>query len=418
MRKWIAALIGFGTMCPFGLTSSVNIRSNDVVAVLLVCAACAAVASSRRYTRPVPFAYFVIALLTIGWIGADLTFRVYMPQNEAATMILVRWIVAAPAAFYLALLCDDPLFRKYMIVGAVIGCLGTTALTAFDLAVFNATGAPAFTHDEARVTWVDSGYRPFGILGHPNGAAIGSLFIVPFLIGAAEEFGRQRLALIVASSTLCTVFYLTENRSAMIASVVLLSMWGITRRPALVVTGCASIAVVIGLIYLFDPLAFSPQYDDPGLFAALVNRFGTNEAMDDNAAGRMATTAGSLELALAHPFGMGSTYEAPLDQLAGMGTTHNALMQLALMGGIPLALLVTVLLGRVALKLFSPGRLIHQWVALYLLIVCMFEAIFYLPFFSLLILWVIARDLLPEQVAATAPEVQYSTNRVTKASSS
>jgi hypothetical protein len=113
--------------------------------------------------------------------------------------------------------------------------------------------------------------------------------------------------------------------------------------------------------------------------------------MGGNMSDRVGTTVASLELVLKHPFGMGSTYEAPMDQLTGYDATHNALTQLALMAGLPLAVLITVMLLDTARKVFLGRHRIQYWVAVYVLGVSMFESAFFIPFFSVITLWLIAQ---------------------------
>lgn len=397
MRKWIAAVVGFGTMCPWRLLDTINLRSNDVVAVLLACAAAAAFLSSSRRDRPMHIAYLAIALMTVGWIGADRTFGAYMPQDMAATMLMVRWIVAIVAAFYLAILCEHTTFRKYLIAGFIVGCLATTALAIFDFTTYQLTGQPAFLPEETDITYVNGDYRAIGILAHPNGEAIGSLFIVPFLIGMAEEFGMRRLAFVLAPAATCVVFYITQTRGAAIASAVLLLVWGLKRRFALVITGLAGAAVLGGVLLVANPASMMLSADGRNPLTEVVNRFNDASALDDNAADRVETTVASMQLAWSHPFGMGSTYETSLDEVTGFTATHNAWLQLALMGGLPLMAIVACIVGGAAIKtVFLPRYQTHEWVALYIVFVSMFEAAYYIPFFSMMVLWVVARALMPK----------------------
>jgi hypothetical protein len=378
MRNRIPACIGFGLMFPVRLADGINVRLTDVVAVLLACGAGAALAASSR-NRPIHWAYFAIALLTVGWIGADLTFRAYLPFNASTGMIVVRWSVALPAAYYLAVLGRDKAFRKWLILGIVAGCLATTALTVSDLINFRLTGRPLFLL-EANPGLLKDDYRACGILEGPNGAAIAGLFTVPFLIGAAEEFGWHRAAVLLSIPTLCIVFYATQSRGAMLASL-----------------GLLAVVVVGSLFALVEPNIHLPgNSDDDGLFGLFAARFSNETAIEGNLSGRSDTTITSLALAFEHPFGMGSTYEAPLDQATGFEATHNALTQLALMGGLPLAGIVTLMLAGSALRIFKRPCQVQHWVALYVLLVSMFESAFYNPFFSLVVLWVVAQTTMED----------------------
>jgi hypothetical protein len=335
----------------------------------------------------------VIALLTIGWIGIDLTFRSYMPFNQSVSMILVRWLVALPSAYYIAVLAQDRAFRKWLVLGMVVGCLATNLLTLSDLMTYRLTGHPQFLLVE-NSGLIKGDYRACGILDGANGAAIAGLFLVPFLIGAAEEFGCYRLALAVSVPTIGVVFYATQSRAPMLVSLVLLLLWGLMRRPALLLRPVAVVAVLGGLLAMADPGVHLPGTGNDGLLGVITGRFGNDTALEGDASDRAATTITSLQLAFEHPFGMGSTYEAPLEQATGFAATHNALTQLALMAGLPLTGFIIVMLCRGALRVFTVRGLPQHWVGLYVLLVSMFESAFYIPFFSFVVLWVIARTTL------------------------
>ena len=166
MRKYIATVLGFGSLCPTRLVADFGFRLNDLVAVLIVCAAVAAVVSApdKRH-RGVHIAYAALALLTIGWIGAEINFRNYLAVDPAAAMILVRWIVAIPAAFYLAILAQDTVFRKHLIGGAIFGCIVSSALLVFDFLSFQTTGRPAFESDLGALQGTSDSYSEWRLSG-------------------------------------------------------------------------------------------------------------------------------------------------------------------------------------------------------------------------------------------------------------
>jgi hypothetical protein len=396
MRNYVAALVGLATLFPARLIGGVNFRSNDLVAALLVGAAAYHVLGDKREWR-VPAIFVALALLTLGWLGAELNYRAYLPWTPSAAMILARWIVAIPAAFYLALLSQEVAFRRFFVAGAILGCLLTAGSLAFDFWTFQHTGAPAFPVDGSEPSFVNGDFRAGGIIGMANGAAIASLFVIPLLISAAEEFGWRRIP-VAGIPVLAVVFYTTQTRSASIAAAFLLLVWGLMRRPVLVLIGVAWLAILGGLLYAIDPNTLLPSGGGSDLITMVAARFNDDQATQNNAGERSSTTRSSLDLALHHPFGMGSTYEAPLDEATGFAATHNGLLQLALLGGIPLALLVTAQLVIAALGLRAPPRPTHEWLALYVLIVSMFESTYYIPFFSTIVLWIVARTSSREDI--------------------
>jgi hypothetical protein len=403
VRKYIGAIAGFGTLFPVQLLDGVGFRLNDAVAVLLACAAAIAIMTAPRGERRINVAYIAIGLCTVGWIGAEFNFSAYLPSNPPAAMILIRWVVAVPAAFYLMLLCRHPLFRKSFLLGAIIGCLASTACLVFDFITFQTTGSPAFRVDTTDIPFVNGDYRAVGLLGHPNGAAIASLFIVPLVIGASQEFRRQVCVLIVTVPVIATVFYTTQTRGALVASICLLLAWGLTHRPGRVLKSLVALAILVPLLLAIVPSVITAHSADDDLVTMFTRRFTADSTMESNAVGRVDTTFTSIEMAFSAPFGMGSTYEGPLLRLTGFTATHNGLLQLALLGGLPLALLVTALLLRSAFNVLLPTRQTPNWTALYLLIVSLFEAVFYIPFFSFLVLWVIASLPAEQRVASASP---------------
>jgi hypothetical protein len=405
MRNWFAACIGFAMMFPVRLVEGANVRLPDVAAALLACGAVAALALRGPRVRSIHWSYFAIALLTFGWIGTDLTFRSYLPFNQSVSMILVRWLVALPSAYYAAVLAQDRAFRKWLVLGVVVGCLATNALTLSDLMTYRLTGQPQFLLQE-NSGLIKGDYRACGILDGANGAAIAGLFLVPFLIGAAEEFACYRLALAVSVPTICVVFYATQSRGPTLVSVGLLLLWGLMRRPKLLLQPVAVVILLGGLVAIADPVAHLPGSADDGLLGVITSRFGNDTAMQGDVSDRTDTTITSLQLAFDHPFGMGSTYEAPLEQATGFTATHNALTQLALMAGLPLSGLIIVMLAGGALRVFTARCRPQHWVGLYILLVSMFESAFYIPFFSFVVLWVIARTTL--EAPGDAPSMMQS----------
>jgi hypothetical protein len=405
MRTWLAACIGFAMMFPVRLVAGANVRLPDVAAALLACGAVAALAVRGPRARSIHWHYFVIALLTTGWIGADLTFRSYLPFNQSVSMILVRWLVALPSAYYIAVLAQDQAFRKWLVLGVVVGCLATTTLTLSDLMTYRLTGHPQFLLEE-NSGLIKGDYRACGILDGANGAAIAGLFVVPFLIGAAEEFGCYRLALAVSVPTIGVVFYATQSRGPMLVSLGLLLLWGLMRRPALLLQPVAVVVVLGGLLAIADPVVHLPGTADDGLLEVITARFGNDTAIEGDVSDRADTTITSLQLAFEHPFGMGSSYEAPLEQATGFAATHNALTQLALMGGLPLTGFITAMLAGAALRVFKVRCHLQHWVGLYVLLVSMFESAFYIPFFSFVVLWVVARTTLDDP--GDAPLIMHS----------
>lgn len=384
----LSAAFGFACACPLLLGAGANVRLNDVAAVLAAALAGASLFGAGRLDRSAPF-YLAVGVLTLGWIWAEIHYTSYMPGHPPAAMLLVRWIVAVPSAYVFSVLSADPATRKPLMCGLILGLLADTALLGYDYAVFQATGHPAFQQDPTQVFYVYRDYRAGGILGHPNGAAIASTFAVPFLIGAAEEFRWGWVAGALAAAVAVLVFLMTQTRSAMIAAAVLLLVWRLTARPGQTVAACLAAASLLTVFLALDPT--SPGGAGEGGFAGALRRFTDQESVGENTSGRLETMLNALGLAVEHPFGLGSAYAPALGARAGYEATHNALLQLALLGGLPLTFFITAVLVAGASRVLRRGRTIENWAALYFLIVAMFEAIFFSPFVSLFVLWLAGR---------------------------
>lgn len=84
--------------------------------------------------------------------------------------------------------------RRAAVLGLILGWITDTALLGYDFYAFSKTGHPTFGAASTHVFWVGGEYRAIGLFGHSNGAAIASLYLVPLLIGYADEYGHSVLA--------------------------------------------------------------------------------------------------------------------------------------------------------------------------------------------------------------------------------
>jgi hypothetical protein len=125
----------------------------------------------------------------------------------------------------------------------------------------------------------------------------------------------------------------------------------------------------------------------------LLERFLDMDGISVNAGDRWWTIATSLDLMLWNPLGMGSAYVEPLATATGTSATHNAYLELALMGGIPIMVLVVVRLVKAAAGLFTPWRPVEAWLAAYLLGIFAFESYFLQVNVPLMTLWLVISPL-------------------------
>jgi hypothetical protein len=115
----------------------------------------------------------------------------------------------------------------------------------------------------------------------------------------------------------------------------------------------------------------------------------TDSRTAGNRGERLHATLGSLDLALSSPAGLGAGYGETLLRTVGIPATHNAWMYLALLAGLPLALLVLAAVAGHALSL-ARRRSVEAWLALAMLGLFLFEEYFRATAFQILALWLVA----------------------------
>jgi hypothetical protein len=230
-------------------------------------------------------------------------------------------------------------------------------------------------------------YRAYGIFGHPNGAAGCVLVGVPVLIGAIHEGRLPRWSILFALVLMGTVFYLTKSRGSLIVSGALVAYWLYSQtrgiRLPLVLTGVLAILVVLT----------AGGLETDWVDGVLLDRFRDSDGIAVNAADRWWTIATSLDLIMQNPLGMGSAYVAPLETATGTSATHNAYLELALMGGVPLMVLVVLRLVKAAARLFTPWRPVEAWLAAYFLGIFAFETYFLQNTVQVMTLWLVISPL-------------------------
>lgn len=382
-------LFGFACACPLLVIGGVNLRLSDV-ACLAAAAALALALVLRPRLHHCAAALGLVLVFSFGWIAAEAYYPSFLDSDPPSRMVLVRWLIAFPAAYWLCVTTGDTALRRAAVLGLILGWTTDTVLLGYDFYAFAKTGQPAFGAATSHVFWVGGQYRAIGLFGHPNGAAIASLYLVPFLIGYADEYGRGALAGILGWVATGLVFYFTRSRGATMAAAGLLAWWTVSNHPRRVLA--AALVLMAGLLAVF---ALWPGMLEATLggeqVAKLLSRFTDSGSIAENSEGRFETAVGSLQLAFTHPLGMGSSYAPALEALTGFGATHNALLQLAVFGGPLLCVLCIVVLATGARWALTSGASTEDRVALYFLFASMFEAHFFNPMTAIILLWLVGR---------------------------
>lgn len=385
--KLVVLLLAAMVTCPLQLPGGVaGLRTTEFVNIAASAALVLALLSGSAVHRAaVPLS--IAALLTIPWIWAEFISISMMVGSSPPRYALARWILGLATAYWIVVLMNDDRYRRIVGTGFILGLLLSLATVGYDAMTFDPTVPLVLTPDEednlASRWGQDGAYRAAGIFLHPNAAASVGLLLVPLVIGLVEERRLPRATLILAALAVGFVFVTTQTRGASGVATALL-LWSLLRGSA---ARKAVMAVVLLQILGVGSLLGLLPLD------AVLDRFSDTTAATENLSGRFATTIGSFELAIANPLGLGSRYLTLLYDLTGFSSTHNAYMQLALLGGLPLAIYVT---ARLLLQAFAPTvptRVTESWVATYMAGVFFFENLFFSQTIILFTLWLLYRPV-------------------------
>ncbi|WP_246686429.1 MULTISPECIES: O-antigen ligase family protein [unclassified Methylobacterium] len=183
------------------------------------------------------------------------------------------------------------------------------------------------------------------------GNETGHVFAVAGAAAAYLWYRTGRSAIYVAYfAALLVSFPLTNNRAGMILPAIFLVL--ILRRSVSVYAVLSGAAAVCALIMLFGATGYAPVPET--LQSAIEKRFVDDSHADSNILERLDSTAAGLQLAAAHPFGLGNvSKENQLLMMAGVGTPHNAVVTLALQSGV---LVVLAFLAGTVRIVLAPRR--------------------------------------------------------------
>jgi hypothetical protein len=172
--------------------------------------------------------------------------------------------------------------------------------------------------------------------------------------------------------------------------------------------------IVLGGLFAFLGLLAAGGLGTGWEKEVLLERFIDMSSISVNASDRLWTIATSFDLMLHNPLGMGSAYVEPLQTATGTSATHNAYLELALMGGLPITILVVARLIRMASRLFTTCRPVEAWLAAYLLGIFLFESYFLQISILLVTFWLVispARSSARESASRRSTSMQFRTRR-------
>lgn len=373
------ALLGFPAQLPGG---GAGLRTSELAAVLAFMALLVAWRLGRPL-HPAAGSLAVALALTLPWAGAELVAQSLHRDSGPAQMLLLRWCLALGTAYAVAALMAERRTRGPLCLGLAAGLALSLGSVVWDDMTFDP--ATLYLTPEAleRITWINGEYRANGIFTHPNAAAGTVLLLVPLVAGLVEERLLPRAALLVALAAIVAVLLVTQTRGPTLFASILLAL-AIVRGSSKALLLVVAAGGVAALMLLVANGGGESQ-------ASLSLRLFDAQNVADGASDRGMTVLASVVLALENPLGLGSAYPQMLEAMTGFVSTHNAFLQLALMGGLPLAAFVTACLLRNAAGLFARRPGIEAWMAAYLVGAFLFEDQFFVPTFLVLALWLLWR---------------------------
>lgn len=386
LNAWGALIAGifvaFPSLMPGVADGSVP-RTTDLLTLFCVGLLGWAVLTSAKLNAAINKAV-LIWVLTVPWIFMEI-YALSGAPDPPVQRLLIRWILSGFTAYVITVVTENPGLRARFMYGLLIGVVCSSVTLAYDFFTFSPEDMPI---DQLVTLAIYDGknihdfvYRAAGIFGHPNGAAGCVLIGVPILIGVIQEGRLPRWTMVFAFLLMGVVFYLTKSRGPLAMSGALVGYWiwyqAAGYRLHIVLAG-----IVVGLGLLATG-GLGMTWGD----RVLMERFFDFEGIFVNASDRWWTIATSLELMVQNPLGMGSAYVEPLEIATGTSATHNAYLELALMGGIPLMVVVIFPLVRAAARLVDPWQPVEAWLAAYLLGIFAFESYFLQVNIQVLTFW-------------------------------
>jgi len=412
---WAALLAGvfatFPSVVPGSLDAAIP-RTTDLLSLFSAMLLMLAVVRSADLHVSIHRTAIVWAM-TLPWVVVEICALGGAPDPPVQRLLL-RWILCGFSAYYITVAAEQPVLRTWLLFGMLTGIVCSTLTLIYDYVTFSPEDLPI---DQLVNLAIYDGkdihdfiYRAAGVFGHPNAAAGCVLIGVPVLIGMIQEQRLPRWTIVFALVLMAGVFYLTKSRGPLITSSILVVYWGwsLTRRywlPLMLLAGGAVLTV-----FAVGQLALGWNV------SALADRFVDLDGIMVNANDRWWTISTSFDLMIRNPIGMGSTYVEPLEVATGTSATHNAFLELALMGGIPLMLFVIFRLFKAASALRTVRAPVEAWLAAYLIGIFAFESFFLQVNVQLLIFWLLISPLKPiamqRGVRADAPVYSVPGTRV------
>lgn len=329
---------------------------------------------------------FLFRVYSILLLLVPLLWHSFLSSVSGTTVYAVRWLIAVVWAITIGSLSVDGRTRVALFKGILAGCtacLGVVILQFFGLHEFtqNIGLAPQDSADDISFQSI---WRVPGMEKNVNGSAAIISLALPIAIGLVEErsLGRKWIFIVLGVVALGSV--ITLNRSSFLVSGITLITW-VFLSGSKWISGYTKFGIIATV--LVGILAYGP----PGGWERWSDL--ENLSRSSNVQVRVETSKISAALAIKNPLGKGISYKEVLRERSDVSSeaTHNAVFQLALLGGLPIAIYVVYKLGYAAIRLLQQSRL-EGWVSLHLLGLFCFEEYFSNMTIMVIVAWLLLRS--------------------------
>jgi hypothetical protein len=366
-----------------GQAQGASPRLTDLVGVFLVAYLLFAIVQPGL--RPATIALLAIAAfipVLYGVIAAGGGF-ISEPPFSKTFFMGARWGLAIGFGYLMKQVADNAATSSALLWGLFTGAVGNAVVIFLQTAGLQETAiALGLASIDTAASWIHGVLRPSGMHGHANGSTAVVSIAVPIAFyfywtgRLGSWIGGVALALLVGTSAL------SLSRGPVVATAFTLLVTGVkyyrVRATAPLLFSLAAIAVL-----------FVAAFGPPGGWGRWIDEANTEGNLD----GRFETVLVTAECLLANPFGVGAVRAIELiGQLTGIASTHNALLSMTLVYGLPFGfILVTVFLTNIVNGgLLSDRPDIAMLLSIHLLLLFFLEDLMYLPTFVSLFGWMVA----------------------------
>ena len=358
-----------------------SLRAGDAIGILLfsLLAASTLIRGSIRSPILVRRGYLLVVLLSPMLWHATL----FLGEDPAGMIKFSRWVIAIAWGGVLARLSAERDTRAILFRGMLVGALACTGVVAMQATgLFELTQRIGLAPQDSRNDVVFREiWRVPGMEVNVNASAAVISLGAPIALGLLDEGILAKWKALAAIGGAFLGAALTLNRSSVLVIAVVGLVWMFLSSGKKVSGTARAFAlsiVVIFVIYVGPPGGWERWQELDRLQSS------------GNLEVRTQTASSALKLAFENPLGLGRSYQDILlvEAEVGSDATHNAFLTLALLSGLPIALLIFGKYIWYGLSLFRFST-VEQWLALQMTGLFFFEEFFGAQTFVILTVWLL-----------------------------